>query len=82
LAARGLGGRDVAIALGTLSALEQGGGPARRWLATGVIADASDGLSALMQWRSLPRFRRLVTLLTASGAVLLGLKLAAAFDED
>src|SRR5665809_117414 len=44
MALRSLGGRDAAIALGTLVALENGGN-VRGWLEAGAVSDASDAVS-------------------------------------
>lgn len=49
MATRGLGARDVAIAIGTMVALDRGTG-VRGWLEAGAMADASDALSTLSQW--------------------------------
>ncbi|MGH2736418.1 MAG: hypothetical protein ACRDKZ_12625 [Actinomycetota bacterium] len=83
MAARGLGARDMAIAIGTLVALDArgSGGAVRGWIEAGVMADASDTVGALVQWRDLPRLRRLLALFTSGGAVILGLRLAEALDD-
>ncbi|MGH2694243.1 MAG: hypothetical protein ACRDJJ_05435 [Actinomycetota bacterium] len=80
LAARGMGGRDLALGIGLVSALEKGT-PARGWLEAGVLADASDTFGALVSSGELPLLRRLATLTTAGAAVWLGLRLAASIDD-
>jgi len=80
LAARGMGGRDLALGIGLVTALEKGT-PARGWLEAGVVADASDTFGALVSSGELPLLRRLATLVTAAGAVLLGLRLAGSIDD-
>jgi hypothetical protein len=82
LAARGLGARDMAIAVGTLVALDaRGSGSAvRGWIEAGVMADASDTIGVLAQWRDMPGLRRFLWLFTSGGSVILGLRLAQALD--
>jgi len=81
MALRSLGGRDVALAIGTLIALENHGN-VRGWLEAGALADASDAVSTLTNWRDLPSLRRLVGLASSVSAVTVGLNLAQSFDED
>ncbi len=80
MAMRGLGGRDVAIGLGLLIALERGG-PVRGWLEAGALADASDTLSTLVSTREIPRLRWFGSLLSTAGASWLGLRLASALGD-
>jgi hypothetical protein len=79
MGARGLGGRDLAIGLGTLRAL-QNGESVRAWLQAGVISDGSDALAVLGAFRRLPALRRLVYLASALGAVSLGIYLMDELD--
>ena len=79
LAARGLGAREVALAAGTLAAMENGG-PARRWAEAAVIADTADALSALGRLPGIARIRRLGQLVGAGCAALLGIKIASSID--
>lgn len=79
MALRGLGGRDLALGVGLLRALEEEGHVAR-WLEAGAIADASDGLAAMAN-SELPPGRRLMFLLGAGGAAALGLYLAASIED-
>jgi hypothetical protein len=80
LAARGMGGRDLALGIGLVTALEKGT-PARGWLEAGVVADASDTFGALVSSGDLPVLRRFATLVTAGAAVWLGLRLASSIDD-
>ncbi len=80
MALRSLGGRDAAIALGTLIALENGGN-VRGWLEAGAVSDASDAVSTLTNWGDLPPLRRLLGLASSVSAVTMGLNLAQAFDD-
>jgi hypothetical protein len=75
LAARSVGGRDVALALGTLVALHSDA-PLAAWLKAGATADASDAVGTLATFRSLPAARRWLFLASALGAAGLGLRLA------
>ena len=84
LAARGLGGRDVAIAIGTLASLDanDGYGPAvRRWIEAGTMSDASDTIAALSVWGQMPSLRRFLAVGTSAAGVVLGLRLAEALDK-
>ena len=80
MALRSLGGRDVALAVGTLVALENDGN-VRGWLEAGAFADASDAVSTISNWGDLPFLRRLVGLASSVSAVTIGLNLAQSFDE-
>src|ERR1700761_2235355 len=53
LFARMLGGRDVALGLGTVIALDRGK-PVRGWLEGSALADAVDCLACLLDRRELP----------------------------
>lgn len=76
---RGMGGRDLALGVGLLAALDEG--RARSWLEAGALADASDAVGTLLSWGSLPRWRRLLVLGSAAGAAWLGLQLANELDD-
>jgi hypothetical protein len=79
-ATRGLGGRDIALGLGLLTALENDG-PAARWLEAGAVADASDAVAALSGARRFPLVKLVPYFAVAAGATVLGLRLAEALDE-
>ncbi|MGH2818209.1 MAG: hypothetical protein ACRDJS_07075 [Actinomycetota bacterium] len=79
MATRGLGGRDVAIGLGILKAMEQGGG-VRGWLEAGAVADASDALGTLSAWGALPKWRALFLLVLEVGAACVGMQAAETID--
>jgi len=81
MALRSLGGRDVALAVGTMVALENDGN-VRGWLEAGAVADASDAVGTLANWGDLPGLRRLLGLASSVSAVALGLNLAQSFSED
>jgi hypothetical protein len=75
----GLGARDVAIALGTLRALQTRRGVSA-WLQAGVIADAADLVSTLRARDSLPPLAVPAVAAIAGGSVLLGVYLQSALD--
>lgn len=67
---RALGARDMALALGTLSAREPDA--LRPWLAGALAADATDLLLTLAAREHLPRRGRRLVAAVAAGAVALG----------
>lgn len=73
---RALGGRDVALGLGALTALRHpaaaGPGAACAWVAAGALSDALDVAASLASWRELPRNSRLLVAVSAGGAALIG----------
>jgi hypothetical protein len=69
---RALGGRDVALGLGALAALEGSGGGAEAWVAAGALSDAFDVAASLASWRELPRLTRWLVLGSAAGAAAAG----------
>jgi hypothetical protein len=77
--ATGLGGRDIAIALGTLRALGRRRG-AGSWVRAGVIADAADLAATLRHRDALPPLAVPAVAALAGGSVLLGLWLQQALD--
>jgi hypothetical protein len=75
----GLGARDVAIALGTLRALQRGRGAAA-WLRAGLVADAADLVATLRARDDLPPLAVPAVAAIAGGSVLLGAYLQSALD--
>ena len=72
---RALGGRDLALGLGALAALQRPageGGSARAWLAAGALADALDVVASASSWHELPRHGRWLVTASAGGAALAG----------
>jgi hypothetical protein len=80
MALRSLGGRDAALAIGTLVALENDGN-VRGWLEAGALSDASDAVSTLSNWGELPPLRRLLGLASSVTATVMGLNLAQSFED-
>ncbi len=74
---RALGGRDLALGLGALAALQApaasaGAGSARAWVAAGALSDALDVVASVVSWRELPRVTRWLVAASAGGAALAG----------
>jgi hypothetical protein len=77
---RALGGRDLALGLGALTALRPGAqpGPAAAWMAAGALSDALDVAASLASWGELPRISRWLVAASAGGAALTGAAAAVA----
>jgi hypothetical protein len=72
---RALGGRDVALGMGALAALQRPAGEpgsASAWVAAGALSDALDVAASLASWRELPRMTRWLVAGSAAGAALTG----------
>jgi hypothetical protein len=72
---RALGGRDLALGLGALAALQNPAaepGSASAWVAAGALSDALDVAASLSSWRELPRVGRWLVVMSAGGAALAG----------
>jgi len=72
---RALGGRDLALGLGALVALQgpaAQAGSARAWLAAGALSDALDVAATVSSWPDLPRVTRWLVAASAGGAALAG----------
>jgi hypothetical protein len=85
---RALGGRDLALGLGTLAALQSSAGPgidrpalsraALSWVGLSGLADGFDLLITVGSWRTLPARERWLIALASGGAAALSLTAAAA----
>jgi hypothetical protein len=75
----GFGGRDIAIAVGALAAIQDGSGAAP-WVRAGMIADAADLLGTLRARDSLPSLAVPVVVVMAGGSVAVGAWLQSALD--
>jgi len=73
---RGMGGREIGLALGLLAAL-RANGPVRPWLIAGVLADSSDVAGIAATWQHLPPDKRWLGLGTAGAAAAMGATLLA-----
>jgi hypothetical protein len=72
---RALGGRDLALGLGALAALQDPAGEpgsASAWVAAGALSDALDVVATVSAWRELPRIGRWLVAASAGGAALVG----------
>jgi hypothetical protein len=74
---RGMGGREIGLALGLLAA-HRVDGPVRPWLIAGVLADSSDLAGIVGTWGHLPSAKRWLGVATAGAAAALGAALLAA----
>ena len=70
---RAMGGRDLALALGTLAAVRGDG--VRVWLAACALADAADFAATAVAGKALPPAGRAGTMALAAGATVAGLAL-------
>jgi hypothetical protein len=69
---RGMGAREVGLGLGLL-AVARSGGPARRWVVAGLLADAGDIAGIAGAWRHMPSAKRWLGLGTAGAAAAAGI---------
>ena len=81
---RALGGRDLALGLGALAALQQPAAGPRSvghpgiWIGLGALSDAMDVLATMAAWDELPPFGRWLVATSAGGAAVAGAAAAAA----
>jgi hypothetical protein len=80
LLARTMGGRDLAIGIGTLRALGRSDAEARPWVALGGCADVVDTVATLVAFGALPRRTRWGILAVTAGAALVSSRAAIALD--
>jgi hypothetical protein len=80
LLARALGGRDLAIGLGTLLAMRHDA-PVRGWVEAGGLADAGDTVITLASFSRLPAAGRWMVLAAAGSGVLSARLAAPAVDS-
>jgi len=82
LLARTMGGRDLALGLGSLRALGIEDAEALPWIALAGMADAVDATVTLVAFRRLPRLTRWVILASTVGAAVASLQMALALGLD
>ncbi len=80
LLARTMGGRDLAIGVGTLRALGRSDSEARPWVALGGTADAVDALATVVAFGSLPSRTRWSILAVTVGAAVVSTRVAIWLD--
>jgi hypothetical protein len=66
-----MGGREIGLGLGILAAI-RAGGPARKWVVAGLLADSSDLIGIAGAWPHMPPVKRLLGLGTAGAAAAAG----------
>ena len=82
LLARTMGGRDLALGLGTLRALGVDDSEARPWVALAGMADAVDATVTVLAFRRLPRVTRWGILAATVGAALVSFRVAVDLEEE
>jgi hypothetical protein len=80
LLGRAMGGRDLALGIGTLRALGVDGAEARPWVALAGVADAVDATVTLCAFRRLPTPSRWAILAATLGAAVVSFRVAAALE--
>ncbi len=80
LLARTMGGRDLALGVGTLRALRISDGEARPWVALGGMADGVDALATVLAFGTLPHRGRWGILAVTVGAAVVSTRVAGLLD--
>ena len=80
LLARTMGGRDLALGIGTLRALAIDDAQARPWVALAGSADAVDAAVTVLAFRRLPRLSRWGILASTVGAAAVSFRVAVALE--
>jgi hypothetical protein len=80
LLARTMGGRDLALGVGTLRALGVSDAEARPWVALAGMADAVDAAVTVLAFRRLPTRTRWVILASTVGAAVVSFRVAVALE--
>ena len=81
LLARAMGGRDLALGVGALRALDISDSEARPWVALGGMADAVDAVATVLAFGTLPRRSRWGILAVTVGAAVVSTRVAEALDD-
>ena len=79
--ARAFGGRDLAIGLGIVIALDRGT-PVRGWIEAGVLSDAIDTCASILAGDSIPPAIRWPCIALGAGSAAAGAALAPKFDDS
>ncbi|MDQ3951870.1 MAG: hypothetical protein M3279_02725 [Actinomycetota bacterium] len=80
VALRGLGGREAALGMGLLLALERGHSP-RPWLEGGALADAADAFGTFSQRHTMRASRWMIATAIAAASAWFSVQLASAFED-
>jgi hypothetical protein len=78
---RFVGGRDLALGLGTLFALGHGT-PVRGWLEAGMVADAGDLFGTLLAAKHLPKVSAVGTSFAAAGGIAYARRLVSQLESS
>ncbi len=76
LLVRNVGGRDIALGLGSLLGLHRAAHP-RAWLGMTALVDGLDLVFLILNWRNFPERRRWLFAVTAAGSAAAGALLTA-----
>ncbi|MGH3319117.1 MAG: hypothetical protein ACRDN9_02865 [Streptosporangiaceae bacterium] len=79
--ARAMGGRDLALGLGALTALSRNG-QSRGWVLAGAAADGADLVATVLAWPALPRAGRWVAAAAAGSGAGAAIVLAPALERS
>jgi hypothetical protein len=82
LLARAMGGRDLALGIGTLRGLAQSDQAARPWVALGGLADGIDAVATVVAFGALPRRSRWAIAALTIGAAAVSTRAASALDSE
>ena len=78
-----VGARDAILGAGTMAALQgEGTAAVRPWMSYGAAADAVDAVATLLAYQHLPKRKRFVLLLMASGGAATGGYLMTSMTDD
>jgi hypothetical protein len=75
MVARSLAGREIAIGLGTVIAMNKDA-PVRGWIEAGMVADLTDALASFFAIRRIAPIRALLSAVASGASVALGYRLA------
>lgn len=80
IALRGMAGRDIAIGLGLLMAIENDA-PKRGWLEASALSDAADATATILDWKRLGGLRGAFWFALEAGSAFIQSQAAATIDE-
>lgn len=78
---RGMGSREIGLGLGLLAAIRTGG-PVRRWVIAGLLADSGDLAGIATAWRHMPPSKRWLGVVTAGAAAAAGVGVLAGLPRQ
>jgi hypothetical protein len=80
IALRGMAGRDIAIGMGLLMAIENGTAK-RGWLEAAALSDAADATATIMDWKRMGGLRGAFWLAVEAGSAFIQSQVAATIDD-